>query len=75
MSIIKVSINYFEFKLNHDGLKEELLNKKDLEKYNHIKGAIELENLIGSITGLAIIAPQVSQSLTRSVLKFAGLEK
>ena len=49
--------------------------KKSPEKYNNIKGAIELGSLAGSIIGLAIIAPQVSQALTRTVLKVVGLEK
>lgn len=69
----KMSISYksiFSIKLKND-----LFIQKNPEKYNHIKGAIELGSLVGSITGLAIIAPQVSQALTHTVLKLVGLEK
>ena len=67
--------DYFVFKLNHDGLKEDLLTKITPQKYNHVKGAIELGNLVGSIVGLAILAPQISQGLTHAFLRFTGLEK
>ncbi len=60
------------FEFNHDGLRDDLLNKKNPEKYPHIKGTIELGNLIGSILGLALLAPKVSQALIHPVLKFIG---
>lgn len=62
-------------KFIHDGLRENLLNNKEPEKYNKIKGAIELGNIIGSIVGLSILAPQVSNALIHPVLRFIGLEK
>lgn len=62
-------------KFTHDGLRENLLNNKEPEKYNKIKGAIELGNIIGSIVGLSILAPQVSNALIHPVLRFIGLEK
>lgn len=50
--------------------------KKD--KPNHfgdIKGAVELSNITGSVVGLAIIAPQVSQALIHPAMRLIGLEK
>ena len=64
-----------KFDFNHDGLREALLTKKKPQRYNHIKGSIELGSLAGSILGLAIIAPNVSQALTHGFLKLIGLEQ
>ncbi len=65
------SINKFK----HDGLREDLINEAKPEKYNSIKGAIEVGNIIGSICGLSILAPNVSQALIRPVLKALGMDK
>lgn len=62
-------------KFKHDGLREDLLNNEKPELYNSIKGSIELSNIIGSIVGLSILAPNVSQALIRPVLKFFNLDK
>lgn len=62
-------------KFKHDGLREDLLNNKAPELYPHIKGSIEFGSLIGSILGLAIIAPQVSQALIHPALRTIGLEQ
>lgn len=61
-------------KFKHDNLREDLINKTKPEKYNNIKGAIEIGNIIGSICGLSILAPNVSQALIRPVLKFLGMD-
>lgn len=51
------------------------LSKEKPDKFNYVKGAVELGNIIGSVTGLAIIAPQVSQKLTHPILSVLGLEE
>ena len=58
---------------NEHLLKELCKDKPD--KFNTVKGAVELSNIIGSIIGLAVIAPQVSQKLTHPILRVLGLEK
>ena len=63
------------YKFDHDGLREDLLTKKTPEKYPHIKGAIELGSTIGSVLGLAILAPQVSHAFIHPALKFLGMEE
>lgn len=62
-------------KFKHDNLREALINEVTPEKYNNIKGAIEVGNIIGSIVGLSVLAPNVSQILIRPVLKVLGLDK
>lgn len=62
-------------KFKHDNLREALINEVTPEKYNNIKGAIEVGNIVGSIVGLSVLAPNVSQILIRPVLKVLGLDK
>lgn len=62
-------------KFKHDNLREALINEVAPEKYNNVKGAIEVGNIIGSIVGLSILAPNVSQILIRPVLKALGMDK
>ena len=56
-------------------IRTELLTKDDPEKFSKIKGSIELGSLIGSVLGLAILAPQVSHAFIHPALRFLGLEK
>lgn len=70
-----LSKDHSVFKFEHDGLREDLLKNKKPELYPHIKGSIELGSLIGSVLGLAIIAPNVSQALIHPMLRFIGMEK
>ena len=63
------------YTFDHDGLREDLLTQKTPEKYPHIKGAIELGSTIGSVLGLAILAPQVSHAFIHPALKFLGMEE
>ena len=63
------------YKFNHNGLREELLNNKAPNKNPQIKGAIELGSTIGSVLGLAILAPQVSHAFIHPALKFLGMEE
>lgn len=62
-------------KFKHDNLREALINEVTPEKYNNIKGAIEVGNIVGSIVGLSVLAPNVSQVLIRPVLKVLGLDR
>lgn len=50
------------------------LNKDNPDKFVHVKGAVELSNLTGSIIGLAVIAPNVSQWLIHPFLKLLGMD-
>ncbi len=54
---------------------EYLKTTKDAEQYNIIKGTIEFGNIIGSVLGLAIFAPQVSHLIVHPVLKAIGMEE
>lgn len=56
-------------------LQESLKNTDKPEQYNTIKGAIEFGNIVGSVLGLAIFAPQVSHIIVHPVLKAIGMEK
>lgn len=51
------------------------LHKETPNKFNSVKGAVDLSNIIGSVVGLALVAPQVSQALIHPVLRLIGLEK
>ncbi len=62
-------------KFLHDGLREDLTKNKNPEKYPLIKGTIELGSLIGSVLGLAILAPQISHVTIHPMLRALGLEK
>lgn len=54
---------------------EHLKTAKEAEPYNIIKGSIEFGNIIGSVLGLAIFAPQVSHLIVHPVLKAIGMEE
>lgn len=56
-------------------IRTELLTKDDPEKFNKIKGSIEAGSLLGSVLGLAILAPQVSHAFIHPALRMLGLEK
>lgn len=56
-----------------DTLLKELKKEKP-NKFDSVKGAVELSNIIGSVLGLAILAPQVSHAFIHPALKFLGLE-
>lgn len=58
-----------------DELENYLRTTKTPEKYPLIKGAVELGSLIGSVFGLAILAPQVSHAIVHPVMKMLGFEK
>lgn len=56
-------------------LQNELKNKEKPEQFHIVKGAIEFGNIVGSVLGLAIFAPQVSHLIVHPALKFFGFEK
>lgn len=56
-------------------IKEALCREDKPEKYNIIKGAIELGNIIGCIVGLAIVSPQISQFIVHPTLNLLGFRK
>lgn len=58
----------------NDTLKNEL-KKEHPDMFKDVKGAVELSNIIGSVLGLAIFAPQVSHAFIHPVLRILGLEK
>lgn len=51
------------------------LNKDKPESFNIAKGVIEFGNIVGSVLGLAIFAPQVSHMVVHPVLKALGMEE
>ncbi len=61
--------------LRRNGHIEQLWSKEKPEKYDKIKGTIELGSLIGSVLGLAILAPEISHHTIHPMLKWLGLEK
>ena len=71
-SLSKVKSNT---KFMHDGLREDLLNQKEPETYDLIKGTIEAGTFVGSIIGLAILAPQISHELVHPIMSFMNLDK
>ena len=62
-------------KFKHDGLRTELLTKKDPESYDLIKGTVEAGTFVGSIIGLAMLAPQISHHLVHPIMNALNLSK
>lgn len=58
-----------------DDLVNELKNKKEPNRFNMVKGAVELGSIVGSVFGLAILAPQVSHAFIHPALRFLGMEE
>lgn len=50
------------------------LNKDNPNRFPVLKGAVELGNILGSVFGLAIFAPQVSHVFIHPALRFLGFE-
>ena len=67
--------DHSENKFMHDGLRDALKNIEHPEKYPLIKGTIEFGSLIGSILGLALLAPEVSHRTIHPMMRMLGLEK
>lgn len=62
-------------KFKHDGLREALTTEQSPETYDLIKGSIEVGSFVGSILGLAVLAPQISHKLIHPIMKALHLEK
>ena len=60
-----------------DVIKQTLMNADKIKKgnYHMVKGADEMNSIIGSVVGLAILAPQVSHVTIHPIMKFLGMEK
>lgn len=56
-------------------LRNALLNEEKPEKYPIIKGAIELGTVIGSVLGLAILAPEVGHRTIHPIMQAVGMEQ
>lgn len=56
-------------------IRNELLTKDEPEAFSKIKGSIEVGSLIGSVLGLAILAPQVSHAFIHPALRLIGMEE
>lgn len=56
-------------------LRYDLENNANPENYPLIKGTIEGFNILGSVLGLAILAPQVSHAFIHPTLRLIGLEE
>lgn len=58
-------------------IKQTLTNVDKIKKgnYHMVKGADEMNSIIGSVVGLAILAPQVSHVTIHPIMKFLGMEK
>lgn len=60
---------------DYDEIAVKELLKENPDTFSDLKGTIELGNIIGSVFGLAIFAPQVSHAFIHPALRFLGLEK
>lgn len=55
-------------------IEEELKTVAKPDNYNLVKGVIEFGSIVGSVLGLAVLAPQVSHAIIHPALRFVGLE-
>jgi len=62
-------------RLFNEELRQELKTKENPEMFNRIKGTIEAGNILGSVIGLAILAPQLSHAIIHPCLRFLGMEE
>ena len=72
------ALNKLNDKVNFtEQAKEILINNKKINdtKFAIVKGADEINSIIGSVAGLAILAPQVSHVTIHPIMKFLGMEK
>lgn len=56
-------------------IRNELLTKDEPDSFSKIKGSIETGSLMGSVLGLAILAPQVSHAFIHPALRLIGMEE
>lgn len=72
--ITTLSKDKYKNKFN-EVLQNELKTKDKPEQYSLVKGAIELGNIVGSVLGLAMFAPQVSHWIIHPALRLLGMEE
>ena len=60
---------------DYDPLIVKELKKENPDKFPILKGAVEFGNIVGSVFGLAIFAPQVSHLFIHPALNALGFEK
>ena len=53
---------------------KKLLSEENPEKFHLLKGSVEFASIIGSITGLTILAPWLSHFLVHPAMELLGLE-
>lgn len=71
-------VQKLEGKVNFtDTIKQTLITADKIKKrkYYMVKGADELNSIVGSVVGLAILAPQVSHVTIHPIMRFLGMEK
>ena len=56
-------------------LSDALKSEKSPEKYDLLYGTVEAGSYIGSLLGLAILAPEISHHLIHPIMRFLHLEK
>ena len=56
-------------------LYDALKNDKNPEKYDMLYGAVEAGSYIGSLLGLAILAPEIGHHLIHPIMRAIGIEK
>ena len=56
-------------------IKDSLMKQDNPEKFDIMKGVIEFGNIVGSVLGLAIFAPEVSHMIVHPTMKALGMEK
>lgn len=59
----------------HPDVRKDLETNEKPEKYPLISSTIGVFNLLGSVLGLAVLAPQVSHAFIHPALKLLGLEE
>ena len=69
---LKESLKKFE---NKPDLYNALQNEKNPEKYDMLYGTIEAGSYVGSLLGLAILAPEVGHVTIHPIMRALGLEK
>lgn len=62
-------------KFQHDGLVDDLKNLEKPNPYPLIKGTIEASTFVGTVLGLAILAPQISHFTIHPIMRLLGFEK
>lgn len=64
----------FKNLLKNKKLTEYVKNTPELKSFNHVKGAIELSSIAGSVLGLTVIAPEISHIIIHPIMDFLGLK-